>query len=195
MSCDCQRAEADVRKLIPNQRQARVAAARRLAFRLPRLTFPGSVTVFLREPAALRHTHAPDSEHAHEHINNWFTYVVMERLGLAGMFTRLPPVRSGAVQVPEYTAHRTRQQSDTLIPRWFVHEAGATEGCARLNEADPGARRELRRRTGHRSGRPDLGMTRRSAEIVSLNQPHSYEFIRPTPGCTGPNGPVISGRE
>lgn len=61
----------------------------------------------------------------------------MERLGLAGMFTCLPPVRSGAVQVPEYTAHRTRQQSDTPIPRWFGHEARTMEGCARLNEADP----------------------------------------------------------
>lgn len=28
----------------------------------------------------------------------------MESLGLAGMFTCLPPVRGGAVQIPEYTA-------------------------------------------------------------------------------------------
>lgn len=56
----------------------------------------------------------------------------MERLGLAGMFTCLPSVRCGAVQVPEYTAHRMRQQLDALKPRLFVHEAGAMEGCARL---------------------------------------------------------------
>lgn len=58
-----------------------------------------------------------------------------------------------------------------------------------------GSIRELRRRTGHRPGRPDLGMTRRWAGIVSLNQPHSCEFIRPTPGCAGPNGPLISAWE
>lgn len=58
-----------------------------------------------------------------------FTHIVMESLGLAGMFTCLPPVRGSAVQIPEYTVHRTRerQQSDTSAVRakdtvycWFV---------------------------------------------------------------------------
>lgn len=46
-----------------------------------------------------------------------FTHIVMESLGLAGMFACLPPVRSSAVQIPEYTVHRTRerQQLDTLL--------------------------------------------------------------------------------
>lgn len=34
-----------------------------------------------------------------------FTHIVMESLGLAGMFARLPPVRGSAVQIPEYTVH------------------------------------------------------------------------------------------
>lgn len=41
-----------------------------------------------------------------------FTHIVMESLGLAGMFACLPPVRGSAVQIPEYTVH-TRQESDS----------------------------------------------------------------------------------
>lgn len=40
-----------------------------------------------------------------------FTHIVMESLGLAGMFACLPPVRGGAVQIPEYTVN-TGQDSD-----------------------------------------------------------------------------------
>lgn len=37
----------------------------------------------------------------------------MESLGLAGMFTCLPPVRGGTVQIPEYTAG-TRQKGTAV---------------------------------------------------------------------------------
>lgn len=49
----------------------------------------------------------------------------MEGLGLAGMFTCLPPVRSGAVQIPEYTADRRRQQLAALTAGLLVPEVDA----------------------------------------------------------------------
>lgn len=57
----------------------------------------------------------------------------MESLGLAGMFTCLPPVRGGAVQIPEYTAgtgHRgTVSQSDTA--------AGVKQGKRQSSDKEP----------------------------------------------------------
>lgn len=44
-----------------------------------------------------------------------FTHIVMESLGLAGMFACLPPVRGSAVQIPEYTVHGTREQQQLDI--------------------------------------------------------------------------------
>lgn len=65
-------------------------------------------------------------EHTHERAVS-LTYVVVERLGLAGMFACLPPVRSGAVQIPEDAADRTGQQLDTPAARPVLPEADRTQ--------------------------------------------------------------------
>lgn len=85
------------------------------------------------------------------------TYVVVERLGLAGMFACLPPVRSGAVQIPEDAADRTGQQLDTPAARpVLLRRTGPKLSAPRFNGAGSGSIDEFWSRTGLRSAGPDM---------------------------------------
>lgn len=94
-------------------------------------------------------------EHTHEQAVS-LTYVVVERLGLAGMFACLPPVRSGAVQIPEDAADR-QDSSETSLQHgpFSLRRTGPKLSAPRFNGADSGPIDEFWSRTGLRSAGPN----------------------------------------